>query len=285
MSLPLNKLIDSRYIIVRKIGEGGMSEIYQASDTYYHHDVALKILKSSSNSSENIERLKNEIRFVTAFNDSHIEKVYNIGTYQGRLFMTYELFKGLTIKELLDERGSLSRQEAVDYMIQILKGVSLIHSRNILHNDLKPDNLIITHDGTVKIFDFGIATHKENSKFDKLLASAQYVAPEVIINKEFSPQSDIYSLGTILFELITGKTPFMKGNTQEEIKAHLTENIPSISKYRNIDGYQEIDYVIAKATNRNLNKRYQSADEFLLDLNKIKEGKIIKSKFGFIKSL
>lgn len=284
MPLPLSQLIDSRYVITKSIAVGGMAEIYEANDTFYHRPVSIKILKESSLKKEDEDLFINEIRFASAFNNAHIYKVYNVGKYEGRLFMVYEQMKGRTVKDILDERGHFGSNESINYMLQLFNAVKLIHSRDITHNDLKPDNIILLHDGTIKLVDFGIATHTSDSGFKTLLASPQYVAPEVLKNKRYTVQSDIYSLGIVLFEFLTGKTPFMKHNSQEEIKAHLLEDVPSLKQFPNVLNASDYDVVISRATNKNLNKRYKNIFEFEEDILKIKKGeKLNKSLLSFLR--
>lgn len=281
MPLQLNQLIDSRYIVIKALAVGGMAEIYEANDTFYHRPVSIKILKETSLDSESIELFKNEIRFASSFNNSHIYKIYNIGQHNKRPFMVYEPIKGKTVKEALDERGHFTTAETINFMLQIFDALKQIHAREITHNDLKPDNIMLLHDGTLKLVDFGIATHVYDAAFEHLKASAQYVAPEVVQNKKYTVQSDIYSMGIILFEFLTGKTPFLKSNSMDEIKAHLYDNIPSISIYGEISHFAEFDEIIAKATDRKLSLRYKSINEFENDILKIKNGESLKKNKFF----
>lgn len=279
MILPINKLIDSRYIVTRFIGSGGMAEIYEANDTFTHKKVALKIIKSD----DEIDKFENEARFISMFNHPHIIKIYNVGSYDGKMFISYELGLGRTFKEFLDERSHLSKDEAIEYISQILSASKYVHERGVIHNDLKPDNLIKSYDGNIKLIDFGIASHIDEDFTEKVVASIQYAAPEVLTSKHYSIQSDIYSLGIILFEMLTGRTPFMKKTSQEEIKAHQLEAVPSISDFVNVNNYQDFDYVIKKATNPNLKLRYKNDDEMISDINKIKSGVSLKEKSLFQK--
>lgn len=279
MSLPFSQLIDNRYVITKLIAVGGMAEIYEANDTFYHRPVSIKILKESSLKAEEIGLFENEIRFASTFNNSHIYRIYNVGKYNNRPFMVYEAMKGKTLKDALDERGHFTVTESINFMLQICDALKLMHSHKITHNDLKPDNIMILHDGTIKLVDFGIATHTFDSYFTRLLASARYVAPEVLTSKQYSIQSDIYSIGIILFEFITGKTPYMKSNSQEEIKAHLYENIPSLKTLININNYQSFDLLIKRATDRDLKNRYKTVNEFEKDLLVLKNGGKLKNKF------
>lgn len=281
MSLPLNRVLLSRYILFRHIASGGMADIYEANDLVLNRDVALKFLKDKSLTNDyELELFKNEARYASIFNHPHIMKIYNVGEYEGQPFVSYELLKGKTLKEVLDERGKLSFDESLDYMLQILDGVDTLHEREIIHNDLKPDNLFIISDGTIKIVDFGIATHSSSREQKETLGSVNYVAPEILTNKKRSFQSDIFSLGVILFELLTGKTPFEGSTSKEVIDSVIKKNVPSIKSYTNISNYEDFDYIIANATNKNVFNRYKSCKEFMNDLNKIKRHERVK-KSGF----
>lgn len=282
MPLPIDKLVDNRFIPTKYLGGGGMADVYEANDTYTHKRVALKIIKEQfSNSEYELERFKNEARYVSMFSHPHIVKIYNIGTYHNDMFISYELANGMTLKEYLDERGHLKEDECLNIITQVLQASKHIHERGVIHNDFKPDNLVIKHDGNIKLLDFGIATHIDEAPSEKVVASIHYAAPEVLQNKEYSVQSDIYSIGVILFELLTGKTPYMKSDAQEEIRAHLQENTPSISKYIHINNVDEFDYIIGKATNRILSQRYKNDDEMMNDLIKLKKGESLHKRNFF----
>lgn len=279
MILPINTLIDSRFVINRFLASGGMAEIYEAFDTYTQKAVALKVIKADLQDNDlELERFENEARYTAMFSHPHIIKIFNVGTYQKYFFISYELMKGRTVKSFLDERGFLSEKEAIDYLLQVLEATKHIHERGIIHNDIKPENLFLFYDGNIKLLDFGIATHIDDEIDKTINASVIYTAPEVLRYKHLSIQSDIYSLGTVLFEFLTGKTPYMRKNTKDEINAHLYENIPSISKYLNVKNYKSFDYVIARATNRNLDKRYKNDQEMIDDLLKIKNEGSVKRK-------
>lgn len=279
-----NTLINSRYIIDHFLDSGGMAEIYEAYDTYTKKAVALKVIKKERlDDFEDVERFQNEARYTAMFSHPNIIKIFNVGEYKKSFFISYELMEGKTIKQYLDERGHLDEIEALGILLQVLDATNHIHERGIIHNDIKPDNLFLFHDGNVKLLDFGIAKHIDDEKPDRINATVIYSSPEVLRSADFSIQSDIYSLGVILFELLTGKTPYMKKNTKEEIRAHLYENIPSISKYVSTSNNAGFDNIINKATNRNLELRYKSDKEFINDLLILKEGQ--KQKTSFLKKI
>ena len=277
MLLPLHTLINERYIPTRYITSGGMAEIYEARDTYCRKKVALKVIKEElCDDLFELDRFKNEARYVANFDHNHIIKIYNVGKYKQNFFISYEFLDGKTLKDFLDERGQLTSIEAINYMLQILEATKHIHDRGVIHNDLKPDNMTIFYDGNIKILDFGIATHIDEEMDQKANASIAYAAPEVLKNRKYSIQSDIYSLGIILYELLTCRNPFSRDNTEEEIKAHLYEEMPSISKYTDIKESSDFDLIIKRATDRDLSKRYKNDDELIRDLLKIKNGEQLK---------
>ena len=279
MPTSFSGLFDSRYIITKPIGKGGSAEVFLANDTYTNKSVCLKILHDDLKTNDSyLERFKNEARFTSMFDYPHIIRIYNFGKFRNDLYISYELLHGQSVKDLLDNRTHLNKDESIDYLIQVAKAVEHIHNRGVIHNDIKPDNLFYQFDGNIKLLDFGIATHKNDGKFINLLASIYYVAPEVLTSKRYTVQSDIYSLGILLFEFLTGNTPNRKKTIEEEYKSKLEEDIPSIKKFININDYESFDYIIAKATNKDLNERYKNVKELIDDLSSLKEGKYIKKK-------
>lgn len=279
----LNKLILSRYIISRHLASGGMADVYLAQDVVINKKVALKFLKDKSLYNDfEFEQFKNEARFLGTFNHPHIMKIYNVGAYNGTPFTSFELLKGKTLKEVLDNRGKLSYDEAVDYMLQVLDAVNNMHEKEVLHNDLKPDNIFVLSDGNIKICDFGIATHVFDRESKELHGTMKYLAPEVLQSRKYSYQSDIYSLGVVLYEFLTGRVPFDYDDPKELIEHYLAYPIPSVKKYISLSNYDDLDYVISKACNKNLTIRYKNVKEFISDLNKIKKREKLKkgSFFG-----
>ena len=282
MVLPLNTLIDSRYILSRYLASGGMADIYEAQDVFLNKPVALKFIKDKYlESNDSIEQFKNEARYTSIFNHPNIMKIYNVGEIDNHPYVSYELLKGKTLKEVLDNRGKLSLDEVIDYMLQILSGSEEIHNHGILHNDFKPDNLCLLFDGSVKIVDFGAATHILNKSEKQILGTANYLAPEVITNKKYSVQSDIYSLGIIFYELLTGELPFVGANSEEIIAAHQKADIVYLDNTSNIKNINDLNYVINKAIARNLTIRYKNDREFINDINKIRHKEEIKKDRAF----
>lgn len=285
MSIELNKLINSRYVITRYVASGGMAEIYEALDVVVNKTVALKFIKDKYlENKDALEQFKNEARFTAMFDHPNIMKIYNVGEYDGCQFLSYELLKGRTLKQVLDNRGKLSLDECLDYMSQILSATNLIHFQGILHNDLKPDNMCLLADGTIKVVDFGAATHASNKTEKHILGTANYLAPEVIMNKKYSVQSDIYSLGIILYELLTGELPYQGRNSQEVLEAHTSGSNISIKGLVTLPNSDDIDYVVNKAISKNLSYRYKTDKEFMSDIKKLKNHESFK-KEGFFKRI
>ena len=277
MAVELNKPILSRYIAYRHLASGGMADVYEAKDNVTDKVVALKFLKEKLLESDyELESFKNEARYMAMFSHPHIMKIYNVGEYEGIPFVSYELLRGKTLKEVLDSRGKLSFDESLDYMLQILDAVTNMHEKEILHNDLKPDNLFLLSDGTIKVCDFGIATHTFDKEQKEVRGSLNYVAPEVLQYKKYSTQSDIYSLGVILFEFLTGRVAFMGNSSKEVMEAHMKEEIPSLKKYISLDNVDDLDYVISKSCAKSPSNRYKNTKEFISDLNKIKRHERLK---------
>lgn len=285
MTPEFNKLLLSRYIISRHIASGGMADVYEAQDIVKNKTVALKFLKDKSLYNDfEIEQFKDEARFLAAFNHPHIMKIYNVGEYNGVPFQSFELIKGKTLKEVLDNRGKLSFDEAVDYLLQIVDAVSNMHEKEILHNDIKPDNLFLLSDGNIKICDFGIVTHANSKEQKELHGTVKYLAPEVVQYHKQSYQSDIYSLGIVFFEFLTGKVPFDIDVPKTLIETYYSSDFPSLKKYISLPNIDDLDYVISKACNRNLTLRYKTVKEFANDLNAIKRHEKIK-KGSFLSRL
>ena len=277
MILELNKLIDSRYILFRHVASGGMADIYEAQDVVLNKPVALKFLKEKFlQDPDALEQFKNESRFISIFNHPNILHIYNVGEYVDRPYVSYELLKGKTLKDSLDNRGKLSVDESLDYMTQVLLGVKEMHELGVLHNDLKPDNLYLLYDGTIRIVDFGAASHISGKAEKHILGTVNYLAPEVVNSRKYSIQSDIYSLGIILYEFLTGEVPFMCENSKEVLKAHSKGEIVRVKEQFINANINDINYLINKAIYFNPSHRYKSVKELLDDLNKIKARVSIK---------
>ena len=240
----------------------------------------------------NLRRFQNEATIASSLSHPNIVKVFNHGTIEGRPYIANEYVKGQTMKDMLDFRASIPVAEAVGYMLQLTSALFYAHQHNIIHRDIKPQNIYVMPDGTIKLGDFGIAQadgiDDGLTKPSEIVGSVHYLAPEISQGKPASIQSDIYAAGVTFYELLTGHVPFEKDSAVNVAVAHVKEKFPPVKKYIPTCP-KEIERIIAKATKKRLNERYKGADEFyddLLELNKkpdvLKEKKPLLARiFGF----
>ena len=292
-TIKIGSLVDGRYRINARIGHGGMAEVYEATDIINKLKVAIKMIREDVMSNPiNLRRFQNEATIASSLSHPNIVKVYNHGTIEGRPYIANEYVKGQTMKDMLDFRTSIPIAEAVGYMLQLTSALFYAHQHNIIHRDIKPQNIYVMPDGTIKLGDFGIAqaagVDDGLTKPSEIVGSVHYLAPEISQGKPASIQSDIYSAGVTFFELLTGHVPFEKDTPVNVAVAHVKEKFPSVKKYLP-NCPKEIERIIANATKKRLSERYKGADEFyedLLELNKnpsvLKEKRPLLARiFGF----
>ena len=285
--------MDGRYRINARIGHGGMAEVYEATDIINKRKVAIKMIREDVMKNPiNLRRFENEATIASSLSHPNIVKVYNHGTIEGRPYIANEYIKGQTMKDMLDFRSAIPIAEAVSYMIQLTSALYYAHQHNIIHRDIKPQNIYVMPDGTIKLGDFGIAQAEgiddDLTKASEIVGSVHYLAPEISQGKPASIQSDIYSAGVTFYELLTGHVPFDKDSAVNVAVAHVKEKFPPVKKYLPTCP-KEIEKIIANATKKRLTERYKGADEFyqdLVDLNKnpsvLKEKKPLLARiFGF----
>ena len=262
-------LLAGRYKIVKSLGEGGMADVYLAIDTIINREVAIKILRGElGNDPVTLLRFQREANAASKLNHPNVVQVYDVGTSDDRHFIVMEYIRGKTLKQLIQLRGALHKEEAVSIMKQLLSAVAEAHRHNIIHRDIKPQNVLVKDDGTVKITDFGIAlAHNavQLTQSDSVLGSAHYLAPETTRGEAATNQCDIYSLGIVFYELLCGSVPFTGDNPVQIAMKHLSEEIPSIREF-NPSLPQSIENIIIKATAKNKAYRYQSVEEMLHDV-------------------
>ena len=292
MAIKIGSVVDGRYRITSKIGHGGMAEVYEAVDIINKKTIAIKLIKEDiMHNAINIKRFENEALIAASLNHPNIVKVYNHGTIMGVPYIANEFVKGQTLKDVLDFRGPVSIQEGLDYMIQLTDALYFAHQHGIVHRDVKPENIYVMSDGTIKLGDFGIAQAEgidSNTKTSEIIGSVHYLAPEISRGKLASTKSDIYAAGVTFFEILTGHPPFERDTPVNIAIAHINDKFPSITNYLP-NCPKEIEKIIFKATKKNPQERYNNANEFKEDLQIIrdhpeifKEKKNIISKiFGF----
>ena len=261
--------INDRYEIIKTIGEGGMATVYLANDTILDRKVAIKVLRGDlSNDEKFIRRFKREALSVSNLSHPNIVEVYDVGEEDGNYYIVMEYIEGKTLKQLLQKRGALTLNEVIDIMTQLTDGLAHAHEAYIIHRDIKPQNIMIEDNGLVKITDFGIAMALNSTQLtqtNSVMGSVHYLPPEQANGKGSTVKSDIYSLGILMYELLTGSVPF-KGDTAVEIALkHMKEKIPSIRK-QNPTIPQSVENIVLKATAKNPKNRYDNVRDMYKDL-------------------
>lgn len=261
--------INERYEIIKTIGEGGMANVYLANDTILERNVAIKVLRGDlSNDEKFIRRFKREALSVSNLSHPNIVEVYDVGEEDGNYYIVMEYIEGKTLKQLLQKRGALTLTEVLDIMSQLTDGLAHAHEAYIIHRDIKPQNIMIEDNGLIKITDFGIATAINSTQLtqtNSVMGSVHYLPPEQANGKGSTIKSDIYSLGILMYELLSGSVPF-KGDTAVEIALkHMKEKLPSIRK-QNPTIPQSVENIILKATAKNPKNRYDNVREMYTDL-------------------
>ena len=261
--------ISDRYQIIKSIGEGGMANVYLAYDTILDRNVAVKVLRGDlSNDEKFVRRFQREALAASSLSHPNIVEVYDVGEDNGEYYIVMEYIEGKHLKNLLKKRGKLTLSEAVDIMLQITDGMAAAHDSYIIHRDIKPQNIMILENGLVKITDFGIAMAMNATQLtqtNSVMGSVHYLPPEQASGQGSTLQSDIYSMGIVMYELLTGELPFKGDNAVEIALKHLKEPIPDIrEKLPNVP--DSIYNIIKKATAKNPKNRYNDAREMHEDL-------------------
>ncbi len=261
--------ISDRYQIIKSIGEGGMANVYLAYDTILDRNVAVKVLRGDLATDEKfVRRFQREALSASSLSHPNIVEVYDVGEDNGQYYIVMEYIEGKHLKELLKKRGKLVLSEVIDIMLQITDGMSVAHDAYIIHRDIKPQNIMIQENGVVKITDFGIAMAMNATQLtqtNSVMGSVHYLPPEQANGKGSTLQSDIYSMGILMYELLTGKLPYKGDNAVEIALKHLKESLPSI-KEDLPDLPQSVENIIIRASSKNPKNRYNDAREMHEDL-------------------
>lgn len=261
--------INNRYEIVKSIGEGGMANVYLANDKILDRKVAVKVLRGDLSSDDRfIRRFQREALSVSNLSHPNIVEVYDVGEEDGEYYIVMEYIEGKTLKQLLKKRESLTLTEVIDIMTQLTDGIAHAHESYIIHRDIKPQNIMIQDDGRIKITDFGIAmalNATQLTQTNSVMGSVHYLPPEQASGKGATVKSDIYSMGILMYELLTGTVPFKGDNAVEIALKHMKDKIPSIRK-QDPSIPQSVENILMKATAKNPRNRYDSAREMHDDL-------------------
>lgn len=264
----LGTMLDDRYEILEVIGTGGMAVVYKAMCHRLNRYVAVKILRDElANDEEFRKRFQTEAQAVAMLSHPNIVSVYDVSHSDGVEYIVMELIEGVTLMQYMKKKGALGWKEALHFAVQISKALEHAHEKGIVHRDIKPQNIMILKDGTIKVADFGIAALEsaQEKKSDQTVGSVHYIAPEQARGEQPDPRSDIYSLGVVMYEMLTGKMPY-DGDTAEQVAMKHITGHPVPPQELNPDIPEELAEITLKAMNPDINARYQSASELLRDL-------------------
>ena len=265
--------LQDRYEILGRIGSGGMSVVYKAKCHTLDRLVAIKVLKEEFASDENfVSKFKMEAQAAARLSHPNIVNVYDVVDEGDLHYIVMELIEGITLKQYMEKRGQLNWREALHFITQIMKALSHAHSRGIIHRDIKPQNIMVLRDGSVKVADFGIAclANSANTLTQEALGSVHYMSPEQARGDRTDARSDIYSAGVVLYEMLTGRLPFEGDNAVSVAIQHLS-SVPLSPREINPDVPEALELICMKAMASDLEKRYASADEMLADLEEFRK--------------
>ena len=262
-------IIANKYLIIRKIGEGGTAKVYLAYDQLNERNVTLKILKKDNIDERKIKKFKKEAETLSLLDDDNIVKIYDVGEDKGLHFIVTEYIDGMTLKDYIKTCSPIPTEEIISISMQILKGIKHAHSKNVVHKDLKSQNILLDENKKVKITDFGIADilDEDITRTQSLMGTPQYIAPEILNRESLTSQSDIYSIGIMMYEMAMTTVPFSGEKVAYIMIRQMSQPLPSITAERK-DIPQSLENVIIKASAKKLENRYQNVDEMIIDLEK-----------------
>lgn len=276
----IGKMLDNRYEILERIGTGGMAIVYKAKCHRLNRLVAIKILKSDLAQNEEFRRRFNaESQAVAQLSHPNIVSVYDVSRGGDMEYIVMELIDGITLKQYMEKRGQLNWRESLHFITQIMRGLSHAHSRGIIHRDIKPQNIMVLRDGSVKVADFGIACLADSAQTltQEALGSVHYISPEQARGDRPDARSDIYSSGVVLYEMLTGRLPF-EGESAVSVAIQHLSSIPLAPREINPDIPEQLELICMKAMAPDLEHRYQSADAMIADLEAFRKNPEVEMK-------
>ena len=278
----IGKMLDNRYEILERIGTGGMAVVYKAKCHYLNRLVAIKILKSDLAQDEDFRRRFNaESQAVAQLSHPNIVSVYDVSKGGDVEYIVMELIDGITLKQYMEKRGQLSWREALHFITQIMRALSHAHSRGIVHRDIKPQNIMVLRDGSVKVADFGIACLENSAQTltQEALGSVHYISPEQARGDRADARSDIYSSGVVLYEMLTSRLPF-EGESAVSVAIQHLSSIPLAPREINPDIPEALELICMKAMAQDINTRYHSADAMIADLEDFRKNPGVSMDFS-----
>ena len=278
----IGKMLDNRYEILERIGTGGMAVVYKAKCHRLNRLVAVKILKADLAQDEDFRRRFNaESQAVAQLSHPNIVSVYDVSKGGDVEYIVMELIDGITLKQYMEKRGQLSWREALHFITQIMRALSHAHSRGIVHRDIKPQNIMVLRDGSVKVADFGIACLENSAQTltQEALGSVHYISPEQARGDRADARSDIYSSGVVLYEMLTSRLPF-EGESAVSVAIQHLSSIPLAPREINPDIPEALELICMKAMAQDINKRYHSADAMIADLEDFRKNPGVSMDFS-----
>ncbi len=265
----IGTVLSGRYRLEAKLGSGGMSTVYLARDETLDRPVAVKVMhREMSEQEDQLQRFRQEARAVAKLTHPNVVSVIDAGEDGGHPYIVFEYVKGETLKQRISRVGALDTQEAIAYAIEVGRGLSVAHARNMVHRDIKPQNVLIDEEGRAKLTDFGISRQLEQDGMTatgRVLGTTDYVAPEQAMGKGVDPRSDIYSLGVVLYEMLVGQVPFHADSQVGVAMKHVNEELPDVQR-RRPEASAAVALVVERATSKNPAERYQTVAEMIDDL-------------------
>ena len=262
--------VADRYEIIGKIGSGGMSDVYKARDHILGRNVAIKVLKQEFSEDVNfVMKFRTEAQSAAGMEHPNIVNIYDVGSESGMHYIVMEYVEGVTLKTYIEKKGQLTYKEAVSIAIQISRGMEAAHAKNIIHRDIKPQNILISTEGKAKVTDFGIAKAvSKNTINADVMGSVHYASPERARNGFVDNKSDIYSLGIVMYEMVTGRVPFDGETTVSIAIQHLQEEMTAPSVYAP-ELPVSLEKIIVKCTQKSPDRRYHDVSGLLVDLKQV----------------
>ena len=278
--------LDGRYLVEQLIGEGGMADVYRGEDLLDHHPVAIKILREEHNHNEElVRRFTNESRAISVLNHPNIVKVFDVSVDERLHYIVMELISGITLKEYIEQRGEpLTYKEVVHFTSQVLYALQHAHDKGIIHRDIKPQNIMILEDGSIKMMDFGIARlarSEIHTAEEQAIGSVHYISPEQAQGIDTDLRADIYSVGIMMYEMLSGQLPFEDDNAVAIAVKQISDEAVPLQKV-NPSVPQGLAEVAMRAMNKNPRHRYQSALEMLRDIEEFKRNPSIKFEYDYL---
>ncbi len=280
----IGKRLDGRYEIQELIGVGGMANVYRAIDVLEHKEYAVKILRDEFLENEEfVRRFKNESKAIAVMSHPNIVKVYDVSFTERVQFIVMELVDGITLKDYIEQQRIIKWKECVHFIIQVLRALSHAHDRGIVHRDIKPQNIMLLPDGTIKVMDFGIARFARSetrTMTDKALGSVHYISPEQARGDVTDAKTDIYSVGVMMFEMLTGQLPFV---ADSPVSVAIKQISAQAKRPRelNIDIPEGLEEIVVRAMQKDASRRYHSAAEMLKDIDEFKKNPSIQFQYKY----